>query len=194
MTLVARAHLLLCGVGEEEENLRRLAVELGIERRTHFLGFRDDVPALLGASDVFLFPSYQEGLPMSQMEAMAAGCPAWSATCAANRDLISPGDGGYLRKPDDWRGMCEDICRLLEDPALRKSMGDRQPPRRNPLFAGQGAGKHGGPVPVAAGLEGGRPLARVLFLMRYALAGDSLRAKFDGPAQRRWPPGGMKPM
>ncbi len=125
MTLVARAHLLLCGVGEEEENLRRLAVELGIERRTHFLGFRDDVPALLGASDVFLFPSYQEGLPMSQMEAMAAGLPCVVSDVRGNRDLISPGDGGYLRKPDDWRGMGEDICRLLEDPALRKSMGDR---------------------------------------------------------------------
>lgn len=71
------AHLLFCGVGELEEALKALARELGMGERTHFLGFRRDVPALLRSSDIFLFPSLQEGLPVAQMEAMAAACPAW---------------------------------------------------------------------------------------------------------------------
>ena len=118
-------HVLLCGVGERQEALEAQARALGMADRTHFLGFRRDVPELLAASDVFVFPSLQEGLPVAQMEAMAAGLPCVVSDVRGNRDLIARGEGGFLRAPRDARGFSEDIARLLEDPALRTRMGER---------------------------------------------------------------------
>ncbi len=117
--------VLLCGVGEKEAELRALAKALGMEARTHFLGFRKDVPALLMASDVFVFPSLQEGLPVAQMEAMAAGLPCVVSDVRGNRDLIAPGEGGFLNAPRDAEGFARDISRLLDDAPLRAQMGER---------------------------------------------------------------------
>ena len=117
--------LLFCGVGELTEALQALAQELGVAGRVRFLGFRRDVAALLAASDVFLFPSFQEGLPVSLMEAMAAGLPCVVSRVRGNADLIASGDGGFLRAPNDAEGFAEDIRTLLTDPALREAMGER---------------------------------------------------------------------
>lgn len=118
-------HVLFCGTGEKEAELQQLAAELGMESRAHFLGFRRDVPRLLAASDVFMFPSLQEGLPVSQMEAMAAGLPCVVSDVRGNADLIRHGEGGFLRKPYDDVGFAQDIALLLEDPALRETMAQR---------------------------------------------------------------------
>ena len=123
LALLEEAHVLFCGVGEKEEALKALARELGVENRAHFLGFRRDVPKLLAASDVFFFPSLQEGLPVSQMEAMACGLPCVVSQVRGNADLVRHGEGGFLRKPRDHAGFAEDIALLLSDPALRESMG-----------------------------------------------------------------------
>ncbi len=120
---VKGAYLLFCGVGEREEALRSLADELGISGRVRFLGFRKDVPDLLATSDVFIFPSFQEGLPVSLMEAMAAGLPCVASKVRGNADLIAQGKGGYLREPLDAEGFAEDIWRLLADESLRAAMG-----------------------------------------------------------------------
>lgn len=123
--LLPEVEVLFCGVGEKQPELEALARELNMEERTHFLGFRKDVPSLLGASDIFMFPSWQEGLPVSQMEAMAAGLPCVVSDVRGNADLIAQGDGGFLRKPTDVEGFAEDIALLIGDPALRESMGQR---------------------------------------------------------------------
>lgn len=125
MALVPDAVTLFCGVGERQPELEALATELGISDRVRFLGFRRDVVELLAASDVFFFPSLQEGLPVSQMEAMAAGLPCVVSDVRGNRDLIRPGEGGTLRAPRDAAGFAEDISRLLSDPSLRAQMGRR---------------------------------------------------------------------
>lgn len=119
---VPEAWLILCGVGEEMEALQTLAKELGIEHRALFLGFRRDVAALLKASDVFFFPSYQEGLPVSLMEAMAAGLPCVASCVRGNTDLLQQEKGGTLRPPDDVTGFAMELNRLLQDDALRKRM------------------------------------------------------------------------
>lgn len=117
--------LLFCGVGELTEPLQALAETLGIADRVRFLGFREDVAALLAASDAFLFPSYQEGLPVSLMEAMAAGLPCVVSRVRGNADLIAMGEGGFLCAPDDAHGYAEALRRLLCDPPLREAMGNR---------------------------------------------------------------------
>src|SRR6185312_11535875 len=69
-----RSHLLLAG-GGDQTNLRKLAADLGVASRVHFLGVRTDIPDLLAASDVFVLASKYEGNPLCVMEAMAAGLP-----------------------------------------------------------------------------------------------------------------------
>ena len=123
--LLPDVQVLFCGVGEKQQELERLAGELKLSDRVQFLGFRRDVPQILGASDVFVFPSWQEGLPVSQMEAMAAGLPCVVSDVRGNADLIRPGEGGFLRKPSDFEGFADDIAQLIGDPALRESMGQR---------------------------------------------------------------------
>lgn len=81
-------HYFLAGVGSLREQLEALAVEYGVSDRVHFLGYRRDVPELLWASDVFVFPSIFEGLPVSLMEAIAAGKAIACSSCRGNTDLI----------------------------------------------------------------------------------------------------------
>ena len=125
LALLPDVHALFCGTGEKEDELKALAGELDVRDRAHFLGFRRDVPRLLAASDIFVFPSLQEGLPVSQMEAMAAGLPCVVSDVRGNADLVKNGQGGFLRKPCDHEGFAEDIALLLGDPALRENMAQR---------------------------------------------------------------------
>lgn len=68
------AVLLMAGA-EETDELKELAEGLGISESAHFLGRRSDISQLLSAMDVFIFPSFREGLPVSVVEAQAAGLP-----------------------------------------------------------------------------------------------------------------------
>lgn len=85
---VSNAELLVCGIGAQEEDLKKLTKTLGIEEKVHFLGFRTDVYEILKAADVFVFPSKQEGLPVALMEAMAAGLPCVASRIRGNVDLL----------------------------------------------------------------------------------------------------------
>lgn len=99
-----RCKYLLVGFGEEEENLKLLVEELKLDNQVTFAGYREDVNELLSISDAFVFPSLQEGLPVSLMEAMATGLPVVCSNVRGNRDLIIDGLGGYLYAPDDYKG------------------------------------------------------------------------------------------
>ncbi|SHI81784.1 Glycosyltransferase involved in cell wall bisynthesis [Dethiosulfatibacter aminovorans DSM 17477] len=115
---------LICGNGPDLDSLKGLAREMNVENQIHFLGFRTDIRELLTIADIFLFSSYQEGLPRSMMEAMSAGLPCISSEVRGNVDLIENGKGGYLYKPDDIEGFAGAINLLAEDKELRRKMGD----------------------------------------------------------------------
>lgn len=79
-------HLLLCGTGPEFDNLKRLASQLGVYDRVHFTGFveRQDIPSLLSASDLMVFPTRRkEGLPMNILEGLASGMPVLTSSNAS---------------------------------------------------------------------------------------------------------------
>jgi glycosyltransferase involved in cell wall biosynthesis len=113
---------LICGKGPEIDSLRGLVKKLGIEDRVLFLGYRTDIKEVLTIADIFLFTTYQEGLPRSMMEAMAAGLPCIASKIRGNTDLIEEGKGGYLRSPEDIEGLAEVINTLADNKDLRKSM------------------------------------------------------------------------
>ncbi len=87
------AHLLLVGKGPLEDEMRQQAASMGLGRRVHFLGYRDDVPALMAISQLLLLPSLQEGLPMAVIEAMAMGVPVIGTDIRGTRDLLGQGAG-----------------------------------------------------------------------------------------------------
>jgi len=118
-----KLHFLICGEGPELGELKILAKNLHIEEQIHFLGYRTDIKELLSISDIFLFTTYQEGLPRSIMEAMAAGLPCIASKIRGNVDLIEDGKGGFLLNPDDIDGIAEKINTLAADKQLRKAMG-----------------------------------------------------------------------
>lgn len=116
---------LICGRGELESYLKNLAANLGIDDKVRFLGFRNDIPEICIASDVFVFPSYQEGLPVSVMEAMSAGLPIIASRIRGNTDLIQDGNGGFLHEPEDYLGIAKSIDKLIKDESLRTQMSIR---------------------------------------------------------------------
>lgn len=115
--------LLICGLGELEEYLKDLIIELGLENRVILAGYRKDVIELLHAVDCFVFPSYQEGLPVALMEAMASGLPIVCSKIRGNVDLIIEGEGGYFIDPDDYLDLAEKINILFNTPNKVKEMG-----------------------------------------------------------------------
>ncbi len=113
---------LICGKGELENHLKDVAMNLGIEDKVRFLGFRNDIPEICIVSDIFVFPSYQEGLPVSVIEAMSAGLPIIASRVRGNTDLIEDGIGGFLHEPNDYIGISRSINRVIKDENLRSEM------------------------------------------------------------------------
>ena len=85
---------LIVGFGEEEERLKKLVFELGLQDRVVFAGYRKNVKEILHSVDAFVFPSLQEGLPVALMEAMASGLPVLASRIRGNVDLVEDGKGG----------------------------------------------------------------------------------------------------
>jgi len=114
---------LICGRGENEENLRREAEELGISDHVVFLGYRQDVPDLLRCSDLFAFMSFREGLPVALMEAMSSGLCTVCSRIRGNTDLIDHEVEG-LMVDNTPEAVAEAFLTLYRDPAQRKRLGD----------------------------------------------------------------------
>lgn len=74
------SQLVLLGKGELMDQVKRYAASCGVDSRVHFLGVRDDVDRILMAMDVFVFPSYKEGLSIACVEAQASGLPCIVST------------------------------------------------------------------------------------------------------------------
>ena len=120
------AHFLIVGAEDDRTyalRLRKLAQELGIESRLHFLGFRDDVPAILLQSDVFVLSSQREGHPFVLLEAMASGCATVATRCNGVADTVTDGITALLVNIGDSVGLANAIGRLAQDENFRTEMG-----------------------------------------------------------------------
>lgn len=113
----------ICGYGALREHLEHSICELGLEDRVKLLGSRHDIGALNQAADIFVLPSFHEGLPVALMESMAAGNPAVCSDIRGNVDLIAAGAGGILCDVDCPNQFAEAIRKLIAQPELRQQMG-----------------------------------------------------------------------
>ena len=111
-------HYLIAGIGADKEKLVQMADSCGCGDNVHFLGYRKDIISLLKCSDIFVFPSFREGLSVILMEAMAAGVPIVASRIRGNVDLIEDGVNGFLCDPEDAEGLADKIQTLLEEPDL----------------------------------------------------------------------------
>lgn len=105
-----------------------------------FLGLRNDVPAVLAHADVFVMPSYSEGLSNALMEAMASSCACVATAVGGNRYLLAD-DAGMLFVPGDRDALGELVRRLLTDDALRADYGKRARMRIERTFSWDTVGK-----------------------------------------------------
>lgn len=124
---VPNAMFLLAGDGPERHRLERKAADLGIRDRVCFLGQRRDIARLLVNSDVFVLPSLYEGLPLSVLEAMAAGKPIVATAIGGTDEAIVDGVSGKLVPPRDAQSLAFAINMLLSDPptAMRLAIAGR---------------------------------------------------------------------
>lgn len=111
---------LIVGLGEMEENDRKLVKKLGLVGKVVFAGYRSDVAELLQMSDGFIFPSQQEGLPVSLMEAMAAGVPVIASRIRGNTDLINDTIDGMLIETMDVDGYVKAMQKIKADKTLQQ--------------------------------------------------------------------------
>lgn len=113
-------HYCIAGNGPLLDELVAFAKECGVENRVHFLGYRRDLPAIFKETDLFLLPSYREGLGMAAIEAMALGVPLVSSDRHGINDYSIEGVTGFKCHPTDYKTMAKHIDRILADEPLRK--------------------------------------------------------------------------
>ena len=109
-------HYVIVGKGELYEYLFDLSRKMNVHGRVHLLGYRNDVSELYRMADIFVHPSYREGLPVSVMEAMASGLPIIGSKIRGNVDLIEQCNG-LCCEPNDVSGFAEAIqycCEMLD--------------------------------------------------------------------------------
>lgn len=115
----------VCGVGPNKEKLQKLADSVGLSDKVRLAGYRSDIPEILNAADVFVFPSHHEGMPVSALEAMACGLPIVCSRIRGNVDIVEDGDNGFLFDPDDVDALAKEIDKLIDNKELRYSMGQK---------------------------------------------------------------------
>jgi glycosyltransferase involved in cell wall biosynthesis len=119
-----KLHVLLIGDGEQREALMQQADTMGVNEHVHFLGFRQDIPSLLAASDFFVLPSLWEGLPMALIEAMASGLPVVATAVSGSNQVIVDGVSGLLVPPGNAAELEGAILRVLSDAELAQALGE----------------------------------------------------------------------
>lgn len=109
--------------------------------RVTFTGLRKDIPNILGKTDIFVLPSYSEGLSNALMEAMASSCACIATDVGGNEFLIQNGVSGFLFTPGDRGALQSHLRRLIEDPTKRKMMGNMARKRIEEKFSWEVVGK-----------------------------------------------------
>jgi glycosyltransferase involved in cell wall biosynthesis len=114
----------IAGEGPERPQLEALARELGIDQQLRLLGYHDDIPAVLAASDICVCCSDYEGGPLSVMEYMAAGKAVVSTNAGGLPELVESDVTGLLVNARDPEGLAAAMERLLTDQSLRDRLGE----------------------------------------------------------------------
>lgn len=106
-------HYVIAGDGTAKEMLSQTAAECGVGDRVHLLGKRNDVELLYKLADLYVHPSFREGLPVAVMEAMASGLACVVSNIRGSRDLVEDGKGGIVVKENNSEAYKNAVENLL---------------------------------------------------------------------------------
>lgn len=118
---VEGVHLLVLG-NAERSRYPKIAEQLGIGHRVHFLGYRKDVADIMSLADLFIFPSRYESFSLVILEAMASGLPVIMSNRCGVAELISDGAAVIIDDPEDREGLVRVLRELVTDPERLKAM------------------------------------------------------------------------
>lgn len=118
------ARLLVVGDGSLREALVEQSRRRGVADSVIFTGFRADVPRILDAIDVLALPSLHEGMPLTVIEAAAAGRPVVATAVDGTPEVVRNGETGYLVPPAEPRALARALLAMLGDPGAAVLMGN----------------------------------------------------------------------
>ena len=118
-------HFVLVGDGELFHTMKEWTKTLGIQDHVTFTGFREDIPNILVALDLFVLAStHGEGHSGVLREALACQVPVVATNISGNREVVEDGVTGFLVPPGEPKAMADSISRTLSDPAQARLMGE----------------------------------------------------------------------
>lgn len=129
MRTIMKAHpgarLTVVGDGPERDRFEALARELGLDGSVEFVGYRSqhEVAEHLADTDVFVLPSYAEGVPVTLMEALGSAVPVVATQVGGVSELVADGHNGFIVKPGDPDELGDRLVALLADAELRQRFG-----------------------------------------------------------------------
>ncbi len=125
----------IAGSGPERAALEREAERLGLSDGVRFLGWVEELAAVLARWDVFVLPSLEEAFPIAVLEAMAAGLPVVASAVGGIPELVEDGRTGWLVPPADARLLAERLRALLLDASQRRALGEAGQARARDHFS-----------------------------------------------------------
>lgn len=134
---VPELRLLVVGEGPTRDSWTRLAAHLGVDEAVHWAGYRQDVPALLAGSDLFVLPSREDAFPTVLLEAMAAELPIVATNVGGIPEIINSPAVGVLVPPRDPAALAKEITELLQQDKTRKTIAAAGRRRVVEQFSGQ---------------------------------------------------------
>ena len=155
-------HLAVAGDGPRRAWLvDQLAARPALRGRVHWLGARDDIPALLKSADVLVLASLWEGMPNVVLEAMAAGRAVVATAVEGTVELVISGETGWLVPPQDPEALGQALLEAARDPGLCRRLGRNGRARVEAEFSlDRTVAAYDGSGPVCSVIEGACRLAR----------------------------------
>ena len=122
-----RTRFFIVGGGELMQELKALAVSLGLSNELVFTGFREDVGAFYRLADLFVMSSVEEGLGTAVLDALAMGKPVVATSSGGIPEMITDGENGRLVPAKNPSALADGISELLADPNKAECMAARGP-------------------------------------------------------------------
>ncbi|MDO4732068.1 MAG: polysaccharide pyruvyl transferase CsaB [Bacillota bacterium] len=119
-----RLRLKIAGIGEDENSLRALARQLGVEERVDFVGWITDMQSFFSGVDINVLSSFSETFPYSLLEGACQRCAAIASAVGGIPELITHGESGFLFQPQDVDAFAEYIYQMSTDEDLRHRMAE----------------------------------------------------------------------
>lgn len=119
------AGLIIAGVGREEDRLRSLVKEFGLENKVIFTGWQKSLEPLYQKAQCFVSTSYYEGYGLALLEAARAGLSIVSSEVGLVGEILIPNESVLVYRQGEARSLAEAIIRLAEDPVFRKKLGEQ---------------------------------------------------------------------